>query len=240
MTELQYAIKQSIEAETKKTLGVDVIVEYVPDVNARIEEIINQSHETFNSVYESENFTGTFIPSVGTEPFRILIREKRNQNLDIMSAFHEYQHMIDYCKFLNTVFSGDVEGLKHSPLYVTFNIYSEFSATKAGIVYYGKTVKFIDSPLEDRCQALLETYLDSYRRCFPRIANRYQLLIHTIQYYGCIAAIPAICQEYDISEFFHEIQFINELRQVLERINSFEDTTLWYKEFDKTARKFIG
>ena len=157
-----------------------------------------------------------------------------------MSAYHEYQHLTDYCRFLNTVFSGCVEELKQSSLYATFNVYSEFSATRAGIIKYGNTVKFIDSSIEDRCMALLETYLDMYKKGLTKVFNPYQRLITTVQYYGCISAIPVICQDVDISVFVHEIQFLDELSLILQSLSSFEDTAMWYKQFDTITRKFIG
>ena len=129
MNETQILIKTSIENETKQQLGVDVIVEYVPNISLRKQELQKQAGEKFNSVYNADHFTGTFIPAIGNNPYYILVQENRESMLDIMTAFHEYKHLIDYVLFFKVVCDNDIELLKKSPMYITFNVYSEYSAT---------------------------------------------------------------------------------------------------------------
>ena len=99
MNETQILIKTSIEKEAKQQLGVDIIVEYVPDISLRKQELQKQAGEKFNSVYNADHFSGTFIPAIGNNPYYILVQESRESMLDIMTAFHEYQHLIDYVLF---------------------------------------------------------------------------------------------------------------------------------------------
>ena len=49
MNETQQLIKSLIEQNGKQELGIDVVVEYVFDVNERQLEIENQCQEKFNS-----------------------------------------------------------------------------------------------------------------------------------------------------------------------------------------------
>ena len=220
MTDAQKKQKQFIEKCAKDTIGINLVVEYVPDVSMRVLEITSKYSENIYNAYNAKHFTGTFIPQVGENPYYILVQQKRNQQLDVMTVYHEYQHVIDYVRFLDTVFHGDVEALKKSPLYYPFNVYSEFSATKAGITHYGKTVKFLNTPIEDRCIALLETYLNMYRN-FYGIESRGDFLIHTIQYYGCIMAIPSICQSVDLLPFLEDF-----LVPVVSSVSFFSSSTV--------------
>lgn len=88
MNETQQLIKSLIEQTGRQELGIDIIVEYVSDVNERILEIENQCQEKFNSVYETNKLTGTFIPSIDQNPYYILVQKDRNNMLDVMTAFH--------------------------------------------------------------------------------------------------------------------------------------------------------
>lgn len=239
MTDTQKIIKQTIENYVKTNLGSIVVVEYVSDVSARASEIVSAYPENFYNAYEATHFTGTFIPQVGDNPFYILIQEDRPQCLDVMTAFHEYQHLLDYVCFLSTACHNDINYLRNNPLYKTFNIYSEFSATKTGIIQYARTVTLGTMSLTEKCEGLLETYCSMYRR-FEGIETRYQLLVHCIQFFGCITAASMIDPSYDISPYFEEIEFLSELSPVFNVLTSFEDSIDWYEHFDRIARIFVG
>ena len=98
MNETQKLIKSVIEDQTKKLYGIEVIVDYVSDVSARILEL-QQSGANLNSVYDAEYCTGAFIPAVNDNPYYILIQKDRKTKLDVMTAFHEFKHLIDYVMF---------------------------------------------------------------------------------------------------------------------------------------------
>ena len=212
MNETQILIKTSIENETKQQLGVDVIVEYVPNISLRKQELQKQAGEKFNSVYNADHFTGTFIPAIGNNPYYILVQENRESMLDIMTAFHEYKHLIDYVLFFKVVCDNDIELLKKSPMYITFNVYSEYSATRFGVKKYIETVNFEDMNQKELAESILEIAKEEYRN-LQGVKNRYQLLVHSMQYLGnimgCIAIREGVKKSFDITadhfmEYYHK------------------------------------
>ena len=238
MNETQQLIKSLIEQNGKQELGIDVVVEYVFDVNERQLEIENQCQEKFNSVYETNKLTGTFIPSVGQNPYYILVQKNRNDMLDVMTAFHEYRHLLDYITFLQTEFNGDVEKMKHSQLYITFNIYSEFSATQNGVLQYLKIVNIEGKSQKELCEIILQ-YAESAYWNLEDIINRYQLLVHSLQYFGNVIACSHFLEDINLTKIIDEMELSNELKPVLAHICMYENNDEWYKILDKKMRTFV-
>lgn len=162
MDETQKLIKSTIEGVTKKQYGINVVVEYVADVSERTQELQQECGEKLNSVYDAEHFTGTFIPAVNNNPYYILIQENRESMLEIMTAFHEYRHLIDFVLFLKTVTDNNIDALKNSPLYVTFNVYSEYAATLFGTKKYIEIVKLEDMSQKELAEAILQSAKETY------------------------------------------------------------------------------
>ncbi len=162
MNETQKLIKSTIEDVTKKQYGIDVVVEYVADVFERTQELQQEYGEKLNSVYDAEHLTGTFIPAVNNNPYYILIQENRESMLDVMTAFHEYRHLIDFVLFLKTVTDNNIDTLKNSPLYVTFNVYSEYAATVFGTKKYIEIVKLEDMSQKELAEAILQSAKEIY------------------------------------------------------------------------------
>ena len=238
MDETQKLIKSTIEGVTKKQYGINVVVEYVADVSERTQELQQECGEKLNSVYDAEHFTGTFIPAVKNNPYYILIQENRESMLEIMTAFHEYRHLIDFVLFLKTVTDNNIDALKNSPLYVTFNVYSEYAATLFGTKKYIEIVKLEDMSQKELAEAILQSAKETYWK-LEGIDNRYQLLVHSMQYIGNIVACGQFSDEIDTQKLISEMELSEELYPILGHVFMYEDKYKWYEDLDKMMRKFV-
>lgn len=238
MNETQQLIKAQIEQKMKQEMGIDVVVEYVPDVYERVLDIENQYQIKFNSVYETDNFTGTFIPSIGQNPYYILVQKNRSDMLYVMTVFHEYRHLLDYIDFLQTVFDNDVKKMKHSKLYITFNVYSEFSATRSGVLNYLRIVSIEDMSKNDLCEIILKKAKSTYWN-LEGIQNRYQLLVHSLQYLGNVIACSIYLENVDYKQIIDEMELFDELSPVIAHILMFENQYEWYETLDRLMRNFV-
>lgn len=238
MNDTQKSIKTTIEDTTKQQYGIDVVVEYVLDVSERTHEIQQECGEKLNSVYEAECITGTFIPSVNNKPYYILIQENRETQLDVMTAFHEYRHLLDYVLFLRIVASNNIETLKKSPLYVTFNVYSEYAATLFGVTKYIECIKIEDMSQTELAGEILQNAKLAYQN-LEGIENRYQLLVHSMQYIGYIIACSQFSDEIDTKSLISEMKLSEELYSILGHIFMYEDKYKWYENLDKMMRDFV-
>ena len=238
MNKTQELIKSSIEEETKKQFDINVVVEYVSDVSKRTHELQQQCGEKLNSVYDAEHFTGTFIPTVNNNPYYILIQENRESMLDVMTAFHEYKHLIDYILFLKSAFDDDIELLKNSPMYVTFNVYSEYAATLFGTEKYIEIVTFEDMSKKELAKSILRSAKITYWD-LRKINNRYQLLVYSMQYVGNIIACSHFIDDIDVQELVDEMELSDKLHPILNHIFRFENKYEWYRDLDKIMREFV-
>lgn len=239
MNETQKLIKATIEDATKKHYGIDIVVEYVTDVSERTQELQQGYGEKLNSVYDAEHFTGTFIPAENNNPYYILIQENRESMLDVMTTFHEYRHLIDFVLFLKTVTDNNIDTLKNSPLYVTFNVYSEYAATVFGTKKYIEIVKLEDMSQKELAEAILQSAKEIYRK-MEGIYNRYQLLVHSMQYIGNIVACGQFSDEIDTKNLISEMELSEELYPILGHIFMYEDKYKWYEDLDKMMRSFVN
>lgn len=239
MNDTQELIKTSIEAESYKQLGIDVIVEYVSDIYARVEEIERKCGVKLNSVYDASNVTGTFIPAINGNPYYILIKENRESMLDVMTAFHEYRHLIDYVLFLKTVFDNNTGLLKSSPLNVTFNVYSEYAATMFGVQKYIEIVKIDNMTQKELGKLIIQNAKSTYKN-LQGINNRYKLLVHSMQYLGNIVACGQFIDDIDIQRLISEMELSDELFPVIAHTLMFQNNYEWYLEMDKIMRDFVN
>ncbi|HAX65633.1 MAG TPA: hypothetical protein DCY04_00030 [Eubacterium sp.] len=238
MNDTQKLIKENIEAQIKQSYGKKVVVEYVFDISARVQEIEKKCGEKYSSVYYAENTTGCFLPGVKKFPYYILILQNRKDMLDVMTAFHEYRHLLDYLMFLETVFKQDTEELKHSPLYITFNVYSEYNATAFGVKQYIEIVKFDDLDKHDIANMILNKAKETYWN-LQGINNRYQLLVHSMQYLGNIVACIPYIKDIDLKKNINDMELSKELIPVINHILAFQDTTIWYTDLNFIMRNFV-
>lgn len=231
-------IKENIEAHIKQSYGKKVTVEYVFDISARVQEIEKKCGEKYSSVYYAENTMGCFLPDVKKFPYYILILQNRKDMLDVMTAFHEYRHLLDYLMFLETVFKQDTEELKHIPLYITFNVYSEYNATAFGVKQYIEIVKFDDLDKHDIANMILNKAKETYWN-LQGINNRYQLLVHSMQYLGNIVACIPYINDIDLKKIINDMELSKELIPVINHILAFQDTTVWYTDLNFIMRNFV-
>lgn len=239
MDDTQKLIKTLIESESDKQLGIDVIVEYLSDIDARVKDIERKCGVKLNSVYDTDNVTGTFVPAINGNPYYILIKESRECMLYVMTAFHEYRHLIDYVIFLKTIFDNNVELLKNSPLNVTFNVYSEYAATMFGVQKYIQIVKIDDMDQKDLAKLILQNAKSAYEN-FQCIKTPYQLLVHSMQYIGNIVACGQFIDDIDIQRLISEMEMSDELYPVITHAFMFENKYEWYTEMDKIMRDFVN
>lgn len=238
MNKTQKLIKSAIEDAIKKQCGIDVVVEYVTNVSERTKELQQICGEKLNSIYDAEYTTGTFIPAVNNNPYYILIQENRESMSDVMTAFHEYKHLIDFILFLKTVANNNIDTLKNSPLYVTFNVYSEYAATLFGTQEYIKFVKRENMSQKELAEAILQRDNAIYWN-LEGIDNRYQLLVHSVQYVGSIVACCQFSDEIDTQRLISEMALSDELKPIFNHIFMYEDKYQWYKDLDKIMRGFV-
>lgn len=238
MNETQKLIKENIETETREKWHIKVVVEFVDDVYRRVQEIENECCVKFNSAYEAHNLTGTFIPAVNNNPYYIIIKQNRNDMLDVMTAFHEFRHLIDFIQFKKTLFTDDIEQMKKSPLYVTFNVYSEYSATLYGVQQYLKIVRFENVSQNDLAKEYFSQAYSYYKR-LEGIKNRYQLLVHSMIYFGNLLACHEFIDDMNIVSVLEEMELYNELKPVFANALEFRNEIDWFKMNDRVMRRFV-
>lgn len=238
MNETQKLIKSTIENSAKQQYGIDIVVEYVADVSERTQELQQECGEKFNSVYTAEHCTGAFIPTVNNNPCYILIQEDRESMLDVMTAFHEYRHLIDFVLFFKTVANNNIDILKKSPLYTTFNVYSEYAATMYGTKEYIDIVKLGDMSQKELAEAIFQQRKTTYWN-LEGIDNRYQLLVHSVQYLGEIFACGQFTNKIDIQASIREMELSSEMCPIFNHIFMYEDKYQWYEKLNRIMRDFV-
>lgn len=238
MDDTQKLVKDSIEKELKNTFCVDAIVEYTSDVTLRIHEIEQQCGEKFKPVYEANIVAGAFLPAVKDNPYYILIKDNVEEMKYIMTAYHEYKHLIDYLLFFKTVFNNDSLQLEKSSLYGAFNVYSEYSATMFGVKEYIEKVTLGDLSQEELAETILQRAKTTYWN-LKGIDNRYQLLVHSVQYLGGIVACGQFIDKIDIQGYIREMELSSELCPVFNHIFMYEDKYQWYEKLSRIMRKFV-
>lgn len=239
MNETQKLIKESIETETRDKLKISVVVEFVDDVSKRVQEIEKEYNVKFNSVYEADNLTGTFIPTVNDNPYHIIVRQNRSDMLDVMTAFHEYRHLLDFVQFKNEIFDGNIEMIKKSPLYVTFNVYSEYNATLFGVKHYIKSISFESISQRELAIKYLQQAKSRYEN-LEEIENRYQLLVHSMIYFGDILACREFIDDINVEKYLNKMELYNELKPIFINTLEFDNKKEWYEMNNQVMRTFVN
>ena len=137
-----------------------------------------------------------------------------------------------------TVIDNNIDALKNSPLYVTFNVYSEYAATLFGTKKYIEIVKLEDMSQKELAEAILQSAKETYWK-LEGIDNRYQLLVHSMQYIGNIVACGQFSDEIDTQKLISEMELSEELYPILGHVFMYEDKYKWYEDLDKMMRKFV-
>ena len=158
MTDLQIQIKSILESLFEEITGEKILVEYVANVDEKVKEIQKQIGVTMHNVYEAIHYTGSFLPATENSCCYIIIQEDRKDNLDIMTAFHEIQHALEYTMFLNCIYNKNRQQMIDSKMYQTFQIYSEYSATRTGISNYLKYVQHSDMSQKEFANCVFNKY----------------------------------------------------------------------------------
>ena len=145
-----------------------------------------------------------------------------------------------------TVIDNNIDALKNSPLYVTFNVYSEYAATLFGTKKYIEIVKLEDMSQKELAEAILQSAKEIYWK-LEGIDNRYQLLVHSMQYIGNIVddteefsmLLNIENTKIDTQKLISEMELSEELYPILGHVFMYEDKYKWYEDLDKMMRKFV-
>lgn len=71
------------------------------------------------------------------------------------------------------------------------------------------------------------------------INNRYQLLVHSMQYLGNIVACIPYIKDIDLKKNINDMELSKELIPVINHILAFQDTTIWYTDLNFIMRNFV-
>lgn len=233
MEDYKPILKQKIENSIFTSFQKQVEVKFVDDV-ALETRILTEGLNIYQFIPNKHN-TGMFIPWAGRDKAYILIQTPQDDCLDIKTAFHEFQHCIDYCSLLS--YFKSEEDMAKSKVYTTFNIYSEFLAILHGYLNY---FKFVKHDTEDYYDKALFTATDQFLNQTD-ITNKFQYLNHVLVYYAkCIAIDKFLNESKSIIKFFKNINSNEDIFDVLDCINHYEKSFEWYVDFDRVCREYIG
>lgn len=123
-------------------------------------------------------------------------------------------------------------------MYITFNVYSEYSATRFGVKKYIETVNFEDMNQKELAESILEIAKEEYRN-LQGVKNRYQLLVHSMQYLGNIMGCSIFVDSADIQSLISEMELLDELLPTFNHIIAYENTYEWYENLDRIMRDFV-
>lgn len=233
-------LKKAIETYFDETLNYDIQVEFVTDVAQRSREITLEDREKWNNAYDADSFVGLFIPETEKHKAYILIKDEREFGMLVESCFHELMHAEDYLWFLRRIFCGNKREMMISQLYVTFQVYSEFKAKKFGWLQFLKCIDYEDMTKLSQANAVLETAKQVYRDK-GGIINKYQFLMHSIQYLGCLYAIYEYDESYiDLDSATLLIDDLEDLSDIFSMLldDKIKDKA-WFERFDKCCREYV-
>lgn len=231
-------IKNSVE-EVFKTFNLDVNIEFVDDVKIRRNEITSIDNNVWSEAYETSYCTGTFIPSTKKHKAFILVLKRDDVGCVIETVFHEMRHAIDYNIFLKNIFNNDQDMMKQSPLYVTFNIYSEFEAIKFGYENYIKVVDYEGITKQELAERLLEEGIRIYDD-FEIEKNRKGLLYHAVSYFARLCAVEKFLPNFSKESYLQDILEIDLLEGIFTMlVNPDVRDKQWFERFDKLCREYV-
>ena len=91
---------------------------------------------------------------------------------------------------------------------------------------------------KELAEAILQSAKETYWK-LEGIDNRYQLLVHSMQYIGNIVACGQFSDEIDTQKLISEMELSEELYPILGHVFMYEDKYKWYEDLDKMMRKFV-
>ena len=91
---------------------------------------------------------------------------------------------------------------------------------------------------KELAEAILQSAKEIYWK-LEGIDNRYQLLVHSMQYIGNIVACGQFSDEIDTQNLIREMELSEELYPILGHIFMYEDKYKWYEDLDKMMRNFV-
>ncbi len=243
MDKVHLSIKNNIEGILLKAFNQKCQVEFVEDVAKRAEEINELFEEKLGTLSNDKALLrGTYILPHENHPSYILIYDDLEQQLFIKTAYHEFQHAVDLAYFSLAVF-GDLPNdtqIRGNKLYITFNIYSEFSAQRFGVSSYLSNVDFINLSKEEVAFEKLKTYKTSYEEQLLNIKDKFQYTLQTISFLGQVEGLSAHNKAIDINVIIRDLIDADIFFQVLDMFNEEKKDKQWYEKFDKFIRAYIG
>lgn len=238
MTKEQQCIKNNMEQMFYNFFGEKIEIEYVDDVKSSVESFLQEYGLNMREANSANVLTGSFLPATSRTNHKIFIKRERNDCLDVMTAFHEIQHAIDYVKLLREVFYCDQEKMKNSELYESFQLFSEYNAVRFGIKNYLQLVEKENMTKTELAQLLLDgsrkTFLD-----YSTIHNRWQLAFHIFEYLGAVHAVKELFYNMDLQEYESLLEQDN-AKYIIDAISSFEFSEDWFSFFNLRIRKFVN
>ena len=239
MTTLQNDIKLMLEKMffdfTRKTL----IVEFVEDVSTREKEIIQELGVEMSSTYDASHYTGCFLPpNDKTTIYTILIQKDRQQDLYLMTAFHEFQHAILYFHLYQLIFHEDLQNLKSNSINATFQIYSEFSACKEGTANYIKFVDIDGVTKQMMGESLVEQQLDDYK-AYLNTSSGYEFLMHFAMIYGTLFGARDAIENFPFEYYLKQIEGIELLEDICSHMDKYTVEFDWFEKFDFLIKDFL-
>ena len=232
------SLKEIVESAFD-SIGIQLVVEFVDNVLLRANELTINDSVKWSNAYESNHFTGLFIPNTTEHIAYILIENNRSFDAIVETCLHEKTHAIDYYFFLNNIFDGNQKSMIYSDLYCSFQIYSEFHAKYEGIIEYLGL-------LDDQTQYMsIESLKEiSYEKYINNISktNRYEFVMHSIQYLACLWAVKTMVPSFDLDTKLAGFEDAVNLWPIIDSlINDHGQKTIdWFVNFDKVCKEYIG
>lgn len=231
------ALKYNSEKIFSDITGKQIIVDFIPDVLKAQKEICKNDAKKFVKVYSAEHFTGMFIPNSENHCAYILAEANRNDVESVITVGHEFQHALDYYLLL-LLYDNNQEKMINSDLYYTFQIYSEFNAEQRGIRMFFDLC-LVDKTVQEKVKIIQETYMSVYDD-FTCVNNKFEFIIHSIQYIGILYACASYWDKFDIEKYMSEMNSILDLKEIiLELFSRHKFDLIWLQKFDKICRNVM-
>ena len=238
MSDLQKNIKLLLENKFKSEFNQELIIEYVENVERREKEILKNFHLHMDQAYKAKQFTGAFIPSTNKTPYYILVKKEQNDQKDIITVFHEFQHARLHESFLNEVFQQDIEKMKNSHLNKTFQFFSEFQAVEFSILQYIKLVRFEHMTEIETCEMILNTYQEDYLNIGEN-NDKYNLLMYTLQFAAVFFAVYSKHPTHNWKLNIKVDLALKKVATILQALDNYRNSLEWYNYFDEEVREYI-
>lgn len=239
MKELHKRIKEEVEKNFWAECNELLIVEFVPDVDERAEEIVSESKIRFVNPLSGGEVFGMFVPPVKkNDVYHILLLNERDNYLEIMTAQHELEHAILYFRLLKTFFAGDSDELYKGFYYMYFQIFSEFSAYRKGMSNYLRNAKFDNQTLEEVATILLEDKYDFYSKNADAKIKEICLLQNSMLFGNIVGALDVVNSD-QILDFLKYLDKDEKALTVYSIMIKYRDDIAWYNEYFNAIEDYV-